>query len=310
MPTAGAAAARSSCWRWCWRPQAPSSPRLAPAARRTALFARYNLVASFALALGALAAGLPSVLAQAGVPLATGMRLLFALYIGAGLAVAALAAGLSPRVEVAAATAPTLPRRALFPPLGRSRGVVLRLAALFSVDALAGGLTVQSLMVLYFHLRFGVPLAPLAALFFGANACSALSFLAAAPLARRFGLLNTMVFSHLPSNVLLALVPLMPVFPLAAAVLIARQALSQMDVPTRQAYTMALVAPQEQTAAASVTSLARSAGSATSPVVSGLLLQGPLLVLGIPFLLSGGIKAAYDLTLWRVFRRVRLPSGV
>ncbi|HEU5440781.1 MAG TPA: MFS transporter [Ktedonobacterales bacterium] len=285
-------------------------PRLAPAARRTALFARYNLVASFALALGALAAGLPSVLAQAGVPLATGMRLLFALYVGAGLAVAALAAGLSPRVEVAAPTAPTLPRRALFPPLGRSRGVVLRLAALFSVDALAGGLTVQSLMVLYFHLRFGVPLAPLAALFFGANVCSALSFLAAAPLARRFGLLNTMVFSHLPSNVLLALVPLMPVFPLAAAVLLARQALSQMDVPTRQAYTMALVAPQEQTAAASVTSLARSAGSATSPVVSGLLLQGPLLVLGIPFLLSGGIKAAYDLTLWRVFRRVRLPSGV
>lgn len=288
-------------------------PRLAPAAQRTAFFARYNLVASFALALGALAAGLPSLLAQAGIPHATGTRLLFALYVGAGFAVAVLAAGLSPQVEVAAPTSVSVPgpaRRALFPPLGRSRGVVLRLAALFSVDALAGGLTVQSLMVLYFHLRFGVPLAPLAALFFGANVCSALSFLAAVPLARRFGLLNTMVFSHLPSNVLLALVPLMPVFPLAAVVLLARQGLSQMDVPTRQAYTMALVAPHEQTAAASVTSLARSAGSAASPVVSGLLLQGPLLALGIPFLLSGGIKAAYDLTLWRVFRRVRLPPGV
>jgi len=172
------------------------------------------------------------------------------------------------------------------------------------VDAFAGGLTVQSLMTLYFHLRFGVPLAPLAALFFAANTLSALSFLAAAPLARRFGLLNTMVFTHLPSNVLLALVAVMPTFPLAAAVLLARQMLSQMDVPTRQAYTMALVAPEERTGAASVTSLARSAGSASSPILSGLLLQGPLLVLGLPFVLAGGIKIAYDLTLWAVFRRV------
>jgi MFS family permease len=132
--------------------------------------------------------------------------------------------------------------------------------------------------------------------------------LAAAPLARRFGLLNTMVFTHLPSNVLLALVALAPTFPIAAALLLLRQMLSQMDIPTRQAYTMALVDPEERTAAASMTSLARSLGSATSPIVSGLLLQGTLLVLGLPFILAGTLKAAYDLSLWAIFRRVHLPE--
>ena len=184
-----------------------------------------------------------------------------------------------------------------------------RLAGLFSLDALAGGLIVQSLLALYFHQRFGASLGALAALFFGANLLSALSFLAAPMLARRFGLLNTMVFTHLPSSLLLALIPLAPTFPIAATLLLARQMLSQMDVPTRQAYTMELVAPEERAAAASVTSLARSAGSATSPVLSGLLLQGPLLALGLPLALAGGVKAGYDLALWRLFRHVPLRSS-
>src|SRR5260370_30112504 len=199
-------------------------------------------------------------------------------------------------------------RQRLTPPLHRSRGIVWRLTALFSVDALAGGLVVQSLMALFFHLRFGVPLTTLSVLFFGANLLSALSFLAAVPLARRFGLLNTMVFTHLPSNVLLILVAFAPTFPLAAVLLLLRQTLSQMDVPTRQAYTMAMVDPEERTAAASVTSLARSVGSATSPVFSGLLLQGPLLVLGLPFILAGMLKSAYDSFLWMVFRHVHLEE--
>jgi MFS family permease len=186
---------------------------------------------------------------------------------------------------------------------------VLKLTALFSVDALAGGLVGQTLLALFFHLRFGVPLGVLGLLFFGTNVLSALSFLAAAPLAQRFGLLNTMVFTHLPSNIALFLVALMPTFPLAALFLLLRQLLSQMDIPTRQAYTMALVAPDERTAAASVTSLARSAGSATGPVLTGILIQGPLLVLGLPFLLAGTIKAGYDLTLWRLFRHVPLADG-
>jgi len=168
---------------------------------------------------------------------------------------------------------------------------------------------VQSLVALFFHLRFGVPLTTLSVLFFGANLLSALSFLAAVPLARRFGLLNTMVFTHLPSNVLLALVAFAPIFPLAAVLLLLRQALSQMDVPTRQAYTMALVDPEERTAAATMTSLARSLGSATSPVFSGMLLEGPLLIVGWPFILAGTLKVAYDLTLWSIFRRVRMREA-
>ena len=279
--------------------------------QRTSVFARYNLVASFCAAAGALAAGLPGLLTRTGLPLASGVRLMFGVYAVLALIVAGLSLRLSSEVE-ALLHRPIQAqsrRSRLVPPLHRSRGIVWRLTALFSVDALAGGLVVQSLMALYFLQRFGVPLTTLSVLFFGANLLSALSFLAAVPLARRFGLLNTMVFTHLPSNVLLILVAFAPTFPIAATLLLLRQALSQMDVPTRQAYTMALVDPEERTAAASVTSLARSVGSSTSPVFSGLLLQGPLLMLGLPFILAGTLKAAYDLTLWSVFRRVHVQEA-
>jgi hypothetical protein len=278
--------------------------------RRTALFARYNLVASLSVALGALAAGLPDLLVHLGMPLASGIHLLFGAYAALALVVAVLALWLSPHVEAPRNSAVQLQSSGsrLVPRLSRSRGIVWRLTALFSVDALAGGLVVQSLMALFFHLRFGVSLAGLSLLFFAANLLSALSFLAAVPLARRFGLLNTMVFTHLPSNVLLALVALVPTFPLAVTILLMRQALSQMDVPTRQTYTMALVTPEERTAAASVTSLARSVGSAASPVLSGLLLQGSLLVFGLPFILAGTLKAVYDGSLWLLFRHVRLQE--
>src|SRR5712691_8576944 len=278
--------------------------------QRTSVFARYNLVASFSAAAGALAAGLPGLLTRTGLPLSSGVRLMFGVYAVLAIIVSGLSLRLSSDVEAPLHRPIQVQSRRsrLVPPLHRSRGIVLRLTALFSVDALAGGLVVQSLMALYFLERFGVPLTTLSVLFFGANLLSALSFLAAVPLARRFGLLNTMVFTHLPSNVLLILVAFAPTFPIAATLLLLRQALSQMDVPTRQAYTMALVDPEERTAAASVTGLARSVGSSTSPIVSGLLLQGPLLVLGLPFILAGTLKAAYDLTLWAVFRRVHLPE--
>jgi MFS family permease len=299
-------------------------PQVLPATDRTAWFANYNLVASFAAALGGLAAALPAALEHLGVAAAQSLQASFGLYALLALVVAVLAWRLSPSVEAfpprrtapqvrgiaeRRQDSPTRWWRQLLPPLPHSRGMVLKLTALFSVDALAGGLVGQTLLALFFHLRFGVPLGVLGILFFGTNLLSALSFLAAAPLARRFGLLNTMVFTHLPSNIFLFLVALMPTFPLAALLLLLRQLLSQMDIPTRQAYTMALVAPEERTAAASVTSLARSAGSATSPVISGILLQGPLLVLGLPFLAAGMIKAGYDLTLWRLFRHVPLAEG-
>jgi MFS family permease len=276
--------------------------------QRTSLFARYNLVASFSVAVGTLMAGVPGLLTRTGLPLASGVRLMFGVYAVLALIVAGLSLRLSADVEATLQSSTQVKSRGsrFVPPLHRSGGIVWRLTALFSVDALAGGLVVQSLMALYFIQRFGIPLTTLSVLFFAANLLSALSFLAAVPLARRFGLLNTMVFTHLPSNVLLILVAFAPTFPIAATLLLVRQALSQMDVPTRQAYTMALVAPEERTAAASVTSLARSVGSATSPVFAGLLLQGPLLILGLPFILAGTLKAAYDLTLWSIFRHVRL----
>jgi MFS family permease len=288
-------------------------PEIVPAESRTTIFARYNLVASFSAALGALAAGLPDLLSHIGLAQASGIRLMFGVYVLVALCVALCALRLSSAVEVPhsgrAISAERGRWQRLVPPLGRSHSIILRLSALFSIDALAGGLVVQSLMALYFHLRFGVPLAPLGLLFFAASSLSALSFLAAVPLARRIGLLNTMVFTHLPSNILLALVAFMPAFPLAAAVLLLRQLLSQMDVPTRQAYTMALVAPEERTASASVTSLARSAGSAASPVISGVLLQGSLLTLGLPFIAAGAMKSAYDLVLWRIFRTVPVEGS-
>jgi MFS family permease len=289
----------------------------------TRRFATYNLVAVMAAAVGALAAGLPDLLTNYGTSQDLSLALIFALYASAALLVVFLAARLSPAVEapnvgqaVAARAdanlgdAPTQRRRRdIWPSLPHSRRTVLRLSGLFSLDAFAGGLIAQTLMALYFHLRFDISLGLLAVLFFAANLLSALSFLAAPTLARRFGLLNTMVFTHLPSNILLLFVPLTPTFALAAALLLLRQCLSQLDVPTRQAYTMELVTLGERTAAASVTSIARSAGAAVSPALAGALLRGSLLALGAPFLIAGGLKAIYDLVLWALFRPVRLPQS-
>ncbi|MGZ6391554.1 MAG: MFS transporter [Ktedonobacterales bacterium] len=282
--------------------------------QRTTLFARYNLVASLAGACGALLAGLPALLARGELPLDSGLLLLFGLYVLAALTVAVLAARLSPAVEATDRLQPNKPTanakwRRLIPPLQQSRGIVWRLGALFSVDAFAGGLVGQTLLALFFHIRYGADLGVLGVLFFGANLLAALSFLAAPWLAQRFGLLNTMVFTHLPSNVLLFLVPFMPNLPLAGALLLARQCLSQLDVPTRQAYTMALVSPPERTAAASITSLARSAGSAAAPVLAGALLQGAYVALGLPLLLASSLKAGYDLALWSLFRHTPDPGS-
>lgn len=190
--------------------------------------------------------------------------------------------------------------------LGRSRGVVLQLAGLQAVDALAGGFIMQSLLVYWFHLRFGAGPEALGALFLGTNLLSALSFLVATRVAERVGLLNTMVFTHLPSNLLLLCVPFMPSFGTAAAVLLARHLLSQMDVPTRQAYTMALVSPEERPAAAGLTASVRALAQACAPVVSGLAMATA--ATPAPFLLAGGLKIAYDLSLYFRFRSVSLDD--
>jgi MFS family permease len=191
--------------------------------------------------------------------------------------------------------------------LHKSRGVVLKLSSLFAMDAVAGGLLVQSLIAYWFHVRFGVETGILGSIFFGANILAGISALLAVRLANRFGLINTMVFTHIPSNILLILVPLMPTLPLAIGVLLLRFSISQMDVPTRQSYTMAVVTPDERSAAAGVTAIARSVGAAISPALTGLLFSIPALF-SAPFFLSGGLKIVYDLLLYREFRSVKPPE--
>jgi MFS family permease len=289
-----------------------SLTQLAPSRKRTSIFAWYNLAGSFATALGALAGGgISQLLQQTGVAALLSYRLIILGYGAVGLLMIALFANLSPAVEVA--TGWTHPMPAGNPAsqnwlgLGRSQRVVLRLAALFSLDAFAGGFVIQSLIVLWFSQKFGVAPATLGAIFFAANILAGISALSAAWVAGKIGLINTMVFTHLPSNVLLILVPLMPSLGLAVAVLLVRFSISQMDVPTRQSYTMAVVNPDERSAASGVTGVARTIGASLSPVLAGAFLSNPAL-LGLPFIVSGGLKIIYDLAVYFNFRALKPPE--
>ncbi len=274
-------------------------PQTAEDRHRTAIFSAYNLVGSFAGAIGALAVSLPGMISTAAI---SGYRLLIWGYVGLAMLLAVLFAWLSPNVEAARKS----DSRARKVGLQKSRGTVVKLAGLFALDALAGGFIVQSIVAYWFYLRYQLDLKVLGGIFFGTNMLAALSFLAAPAIARRIGLLNTMVFTHLPSNFLLLLVPLMPNVELAVAVLLARHLLSQMDVPTRQSYTMAVVDPGERAAAAGVLSVARNAGAAIAPLFTGAILAAP--ALGLPFLLAGGLKVVYDFLIYTLFRGVKPPE--
>jgi MFS family permease len=279
--------------------------QIIPDTARTQVFAWYNLVGSFATAAGALCGGfLTEVLQQAGIIPLNSYRTVLILYGVMGVILAVVFTQLSPQVEAVHADGPQTPTRF---GLHRSRSIVLKLSTLFGLDAFAGGLVVQSLVAYWFHIRFGVEPAALGAIFFGANILAGISALSAAWVAARIGLVNTMVFTHLPSNVLLMLVPLMPNLPLAIAVLFARFSISQMDVPARQSYTMAVVAPDERSAAAGVTGIARSIGAAISPAIAGACFSNPSL-LGAPFLLAGALKIIYDVLLYRGFRDRRTTA--
>jgi MFS family permease len=271
---------------------------------RTRIFAWYNLVGSFATATGALAGGwLAQVLQnQEWTPLEA-YRVVLVGYALGGFLLLGLFLNLTKAVEVEAIQDTT--KRVLG--LHRSRHVVFKLSSLFAMDAFAGGLLVQSLMAYWFHVRFGVESGLLGSIFFGANILAGMSALLAVRLAEKFGLINTMVFTHIPSNLLLILVPIMPTLPLAIGVLLLRFSISQMDVPTRQSYTMAVVAPDERSAASGVTAIARSVGASISPALTGLLFGIPALF-SAPFFLSGGLKIIYDLLLYREFRAVKPPE--
>jgi len=275
--------------------------RLADAASgsaRTALFARYSLTGAFSAALGALAAALPPwLVAHAHCSLLEALRAMFGLYAAIGLAVWWLYRGL----RDGSAAADAVPAA----PLGPSRGVVFKLAALFSIDAFAGGLIVNSLLSLWLMQRFGLSLAQAGAFFFWTGLLSALSQLAAPVVARRWGLLNTMVFTHIPANLCLIAAALAPRLEVALPLLFVRSLLSQMDVPTRTAFVMAAVTPPERAAAASFTAVPRSLAAAASPSLSGALFAAGMLA--APLVACGLLKIGYDLTLLLSMRG--LPVG-
>ncbi len=270
---------------------------------RTRVFAWYTLAGSLATALGALAAGTATDLMQeTTMPPVSRYRLVVILYAALGVILAALFSRLSRSAEAA-----TLGEKRVFRAtfaglsgLDRSRDVVLKLSALFALDSFGGGFVVQSFAAYWFYLRFGAHSGTLGTIFFWANIFAGISALVASRLADRIGLIKTMVATHLPSNVLLILVPMMPTLPLAVFVLLVRFSISQMDVPTRQSYVMAVVSPDERSAAAGITGVARTLGAAVSPLFAGLLLSRPSLI-NAPFYIAGALKIAYDLLLYKQF---------
>lgn len=272
--------------------------RLAKAATpdaRTALFARYSLIGAFSAAIGALAAALPGWLAgHVGLSFMAAMRVMFLFYALIGLALWALYARLPTHHSQAGGTAT---------PLGPSRGIVMRLAMLFSVDAFAGGLVVNALLSLWLMQRFGLSPGAAGQFFFWAGLLTTASQLIAVPLARKIGLLNTMVFTHIPSSLCLIASAFAPSLVSTLALLLVRSALSQMDVPTRTAYVMAVVTPPERTAAASLTSVPRSLAAAISPTLAGAMLAAGWI--GAPLVACGVLKIAYDLAILHGFRRVK-----
>ena len=271
---------------------------------RTRLFAWYNLAGYLASALGALAVG--CFLGGSHFDGVAAYRIVFWAYAACGVALGALALRLSPAAEAPPSDGATHPGPTLLG-LRESRGLVLRLSALFALDSFGGGFVLQSFLAWWLQQKFGADEAVLGAVFFGTNLLSGVSGLAAVPLAKKIGLINTMVWTHLPSNVLLMLVPLMPTLPLAIACLLARHLLSQMVVPTRASYLSAIIPAGERAAANGMTATAKQLGAAMGPLLAGRLF-GAAAVTGLPFFICGALKSTYDLLLWRAFRQTKPPE--
>jgi MFS family permease len=280
-----------------------------PARERTAVFAWYSLTGAIATAAGSLFAGLLTQrLQRSGVTPIGSERAIILVYAALGLLLTLFFSRLSSAAEVHRDAGGGTTAKSLLG-IGSSRAVVLRLSGLFALDAFGGGFVVQSFAAYWFYLRFGVNPATLGGIFFGANVFAGVSALAASRLASRFGLVKTMVYTHLPSNILLILVPLMPNLSLAILVLLLRFSVSQMDVPTRQSYTMAMVREEERSSAAGITGVARTTGAALAPVFAGLLFARPSLI-SLPFFIAGTLKITYDLLLYRAFVGLQPPEEV
>jgi len=268
---------------------------------RTMVFAKYNVLQDVGHALGALLAGLPSVLQQGGVADLPAFRASVAVYAVLSFLPVLAYWRLSSSIE-----APRVASGRRVSP--ETRSILWKISSLFALDSLAGGFLTTALLSFFFHERFGVGVESIGLLFFAARIANAASHIAAAWLARRIGLVNTMVFTHIPSSLLLATVPFVPTFPIAAALFLLREGLVEMDVPTRQSYVMAVVRPEERAFASGVTHLVRLACWAIAPAIAGYLMSGSDLAL--PLLIGAGMKIAYDLMLWRSFRRIRPPEEV
>jgi MFS family permease len=280
--------------------------------RRTEAFAWYTLTGSMATALGSLSAGVISQNFQNGAlsPVSS-YRAVVMVYAALGIVLAAVFLGLSHRTEATAyldSSSAATSNRGLSG-LDQSRSVVMKLSALFALDSFGGGFVVQAFVAYWFHLRFGIDVASLGAIFFGANIFAGFSALLASRLAARIGLIKTMVFTHLPSNILLILVPLMPSLWSAVAVLLVRFSISQMDVPARQSYVMAVVTPAERAAAGGITGVARTIGAALSPLLVGPMFARPSLI-SLPFFLAGTLKIIYDVVLYKGFVSAQIPEEV
>lgn len=265
---------------------------------RTRVFARYSLVGALSIAAGALAAAAPDVVVSSGVSRISALQAMFYVYAALGL----IGAGFYSCLPHAAAKETVTKSTAL----GPSRGTVYKLAALFSLDSFAGGFVVQSLLALWLFERFDLSLAAASAFFFWSNVLTAFSYPVAARLGKRFGLVNTMVYTHIPSSICLILAAFSPNLTVVLGLLLVRSALSQMDVPTRTSYVMAVVTPAERTAAASVTAVPRSLASSISPALSGALLTTTFA--GLPLVICGVLKIAYDLSLLYSFRHIKPPE--
>ncbi len=265
---------------------------------RTSAFARYSLIGALATAAGALAAAAPDILNSLGFEKIAALKTMFYVYAGVGLIGAALYACL-PKAKLQKTAAPSTA-------LGPSRKIVYQLAALFSLDSFAGGFAVQALVALWLFERFDLSLTAASLFFFWSNVFTAFSYPVAARLAKRFGLVNTMVFTHIPSSLCLIAAAFIPNLTIVLTLLLIRSALSQMDVPTRTSYVMAVVTPAERTAAASVTAVPRSLASALGPALAGALMSTA--VSGLPFVICGALKIAYDVALLFSFRHIKPPE--
>jgi len=274
--------------------------------KRNTVYALYNMVGTFAMSAGVLLSGLPQILAQQyGLNQIQSIRPLFLLYSIIGLAVLGIYYLISNKVEVQTNSIRHKPLRKTLSP--QSKQIVGKLSSLFALDSFAGGFVIQSIVSLWFFTKFGVDLTTLSYIFSVAGVLTAFSYLAAAKIADRIGLINTMVFTHIPSNILIILVAFAPTFPLAVALYLARMALSQMDVPTRQSYLVAVVKENERTAAAGITNISRNITQSISPSIAGYILQS-LSILSAPFVLGGALKIVYDVALYFNFKSIKPPE--